>query len=73
MRLPRAHLEPAVTAAAVAIAAANLGGQSWTLSTTELESVLDGVTSLPQPLLDAVAGEPDGSDELAGRLLGLLR
>jgi hypothetical protein len=51
----------------------NLAGQSWTLSTTDLEAALDGVTTLPQPLLDAVAGQPDGSEQLAGRLLGLLR
>jgi len=51
----------------------NGGGQSWTLSEAELESVLQGVTSLPQPLLDAVVDQGGTAEQLAEQLLGLLR
>ena len=48
------------------------GGQSWTLSEDQLESVVEGTTTLPQPLVDAVAGQGGNVNQLAQHLLSLL-
>jgi hypothetical protein len=49
------------------------GGKTWTLSEMELRSALEGATTLPQPLVDAVASQGGTSEQLAEQLLGLLR
>jgi len=50
----------------------NSGGQSWTLSEQELEAVVEGTTTLPQPLTDAVIGQGGTVEQLAEKLLSLL-
>ena len=48
------------------------GGQSWTLNEQQLEAVVEGNTSLPQPLADAVIGQGGTVEQLAEKLLSLL-
>ena len=47
-------------------------GASWTLSEDDLESIVEGQASLPQPLANAIGAQGTTPEQFAKKMLNLL-